>query len=317
MNQTAMNRTSAIQRVLWLVLVLNLLVGAAKLTIGFSINSLAMIADGFHSVLDGTSNVIGLFGIFVASRPPDADHPYGHQKFEAFAALAIAVLLAITAFQVVQTGMDRLFDDSRPIPTVIGFFVMAITMGVNVFVTRYEAWQGRKLKSGILLADAAHTRSDIFVSLSVVAGLGAVWLEIFWLDLVVAFMIAGFILYIAYGVLKQVSSELTDTTFIDPAQIRRVVLGIPEVIFCTNIRSRGRTPNLFIDLEIQVDPDLPLRKSHHIAHVVIDACRAAFEATDVIVHAEPAELSHRQLRAGYDNKLQSDEPVKTPVAHLG
>ena len=282
-----MNRSRAIGRVLWIVLGLNLAVAAAKLGIGYSINSLAMIADGFHSLLDGSSNIVGLVGIFMASQPPDADHPYGHQKYEAFSALGISLLLGITAIEVVHSGFTRLMEDSRPEPTWVGFAVMIATMGVNAFITRYEARKGRELSSDILVADSEHTRSDVLVSLSVMAGLGAAWYQIYWVDVVVAFVIAGIILYIAYGVLRRVFTVLTDTTSLSTAEIEKVVRQIPEVLSCSNIRSRGSPPFLFIDLEVQLDPDLPLWKAHRIAHVVMDRCRTALGASDVVVHVEP------------------------------
>ncbi len=284
-----MTRSQSIARVLWLVLGLNLAVALAKLGVGFSVNSLAMIADGFHSLLDSSSNVVGLVGIYLASRPPDADHPYGHQKYESFSALGISLLLGVTAIEVVEAGIVRLAGDSRPEPTQLGFLVMAVTLVVNVLVTRYEGRRGRDLSSEILLADAAHTRSDILVSISVMAGLGAVWLGLFWVDSVVAFMIAGLILVIAYRILRRVSTVLTDSTSLSQADIQAVVMGVPDVISCSNIRSRGEPPNLFIDLEIQLDPDLPLWKAHRFAHVVEDRCRSELNAADVVVHVEPPE----------------------------
>jgi cation diffusion facilitator family transporter len=293
-----MSRSRAIAWVLWIVLALNFAVAAAKLVIGYSINSLAMVADGFHSVLDGSSNIVGLVGIYAASQPPDEDHPYGHQKYEAMSALGISLLLGVTAIEVVRSGFTRLMEESRPTPTTAGFAVMAVTMAVNYFVTRYEARKGKELSSDILIADAAHTRSDILVSLSVIGGLAAVWLNLNWVDAVVAFLIAGIILTIAYGVLRRVFTVLTDTTSLSTGEIERVVQEIPEVLSCSNIRSRGSPPHLFIDLEIQLDPDLPLWKAHRIAHVVIDRCRTVLGATDVVVHVEPpAPVQHAESGA--------------------
>jgi cation diffusion facilitator family transporter len=288
-----MNRRRAISRVLWIVLGLNWGAAGAKLMTGYSANSLAMIADGFHSLLDGSSNMVGLVGIYLASRPPDADHPYGHQKYEAFSALGISLLLGITAIEVVRSGVERLLEGGRPLPSAPGIAVMLTTMIVNVAVTRYEARRGQELRSEILIADSAHTRSDILVSSSVLGGLGAVYWGVYWLDSAVAFLVAGLILYIAYGVLKRVLTVLTDTTSLSSADIERVVLQIPEVLSCSNIRSRGEPPNLFIDLEIQLDPDLPLWKAHRIAHVVMDRCRARLGAMDVVVHAEPPATVQR------------------------
>jgi len=282
-----MERAAAIKRVLWVVLGLNLAVAVGKLVVGVLAGSLAMVADGFHSLLDGSSNLIGLVGIQLAARPPDLDHHYGHQKYEAFAALGIALLLGITAVGVVRAGIERLLDGARPEPTVAGVGVMLATMIVNAAVTRYEARAGRRLRSQVLLADAAHTRSDLLVSLSVLAGLGAVWLGWYWVDAAVAFVIAALILWISYGILKRVSGELTDTAQLSPEEIAAEVLAVPGVRSSSNIRSRGTPPYLFIDLEIQLPPELSLHAAHEVAHRVRDRLMGVYEAADVVVHVEP------------------------------
>lgn len=286
-----MERIRAIKRVLWIVLGLNLAVAAAKLIIGYGIGSLAMVADGFHSTLDGSSNVIGLVGILAAARPPDREHPYGHHQYEAFSSLGIAVLLGITALGVVQAGLTRLGSDVRPEASWAGVWVMVVTMGVNLGVSIYEKRQGEHWNSSILMADAGHTRSDLFVSLSVLAGLGAVWMGWYWLDIAVAFVIAGLILFIAYGILRRVSQELIDTAAIPRERIAAEAMAVPGVISTSKERSRGSVPNLFIDLEIQVAPDLRLSEAHALAHQVRDRCIDRFEASDVVVHVEPAEGS--------------------------
>ncbi|HKI99244.1 MAG TPA: cation diffusion facilitator family transporter [bacterium] len=283
------HRTAAIRRVLWVVLALNLAVAVAKLAIGYSVDSLGMVADGFHSVMDGSSNVIGLVGMYLASRPPDLDHPYGHHKYESFSALAIALLLGLTALEVVRAGITRLGSAEHAKPTALAFAVMVATMVVNALVTHYESRQGRFHKSEVLVADAGHTRSDIFVSLSVLVGLGAAWMQVYWLDALVAFAIAVLIVRIAWQILVRGTSTLMDTTMLKPEEIAAVVDAVPGVRSSSHIRSRGEPPNLFIDLEIQLDPETPLREAHRIAHEVREACLRAFEATDTVVHMEPDE----------------------------
>ncbi len=292
-----MERLRAIKRVLWVVLGLNLAVAAAKLLIGYSIGSLAMVADGFHSTLDGSSNIVGLVGIMAAARPPDREHPYGHQKYEAFSSLVIAVLLGVTALEVARAGLARLGSDVRPDASWAGVVVMVATMGINLGVSMYERRQGEHWHSSILLADAGHTRSDLFVSLSVLVGLGAVWLGWYWLDIAVAFMIAVLILVIAFGILRRVFQELIDTAAIPRERITAEALAVPGVLSTSNVRSRGAVPSLFIDMEIQVAPDLRLVEAHALAHQVRDRCIAAFEANDVVVHVEPANAAQTETPA--------------------
>jgi len=256
--------------------------------VGWRVNSLSMVADGLHSLLDGSSNVIGLVGIHFAAQPPDADHPYGHHKFEAIAALAIGVLLSVTAVEVVRAGFTRFQEPVLPRTDLLSVGVMLVTMVVNFGISRSETAWGKKLKSELLLADAQHTFSDLFVSGSVLVGLGAAWLQIAWLDVAMAFLIAGFIIRISYQVLKQVAGTLTDTAYVAEDEVRAVVRQVSAVRVCKSVRTRGLPPFLFIDLEIEVDPLLTLAQAHAIAHEVVDRCKAALLATDVVVHVEPA-----------------------------
>lgn len=277
---------------LWITLALNLAVAAGKLVVGYSVNSLAMIADGFHSIMDSASNVIGLVGVSVASRPPDPEHPYGHQKFEPIAALGIAVLLGLTAFEVLKAAVERVGSGILPEPTAASFAVMGVTMVVNAGVSWFEGRAGRRWNSEVLMADAGHTRSDLGVSASVLVGLAAAWVEQYWVDLVAALLIAGLILRVGYGVLRRVLFSLTDSAAVDPAQIDAEARAVAGVLSTSRVRSRGRPPHLFVDLEIQLPADLSLQEAHDVAERVRARCMDAFSARDVVVHMEPAPL-HR------------------------
>ena len=157
-----------VERVLWIVLVLNLVVAASKYFYGLASGSASMQADGIHSVFDSLGNVIGLVGISLAARPADAGHPYGHSKFETYGSLAIGVLLLFAAFEVGSSAVEKLVAGTYTAQvTPVSFIVMVGTLVVNLFVTLYERRAGKRLKSEILAADAAHTLSDAFVSIGV------------------------------------------------------------------------------------------------------------------------------------------------------
>ncbi|MCE5215169.1 MAG: cation diffusion facilitator family transporter, partial [Methanobacterium sp.] len=119
---------SSVKRVLIIVLALNIAVALSKMIYGWLTNSLSMVSDGFHSLFDGTSNIIGIIGIIIASRPPDQVHPYGHEKFETFASLGIAFLLFITCFEILQSAIGRFFNPETPDITMISFLIMGITL---------------------------------------------------------------------------------------------------------------------------------------------------------------------------------------------
>ena len=164
--------TDAVRRVLWLTLLLNLVVCAVKAVVGTATGSLAVLADALHSLTDGANNVLGLVVTRWSSTPPDREHPYGHQKFEAMGALAIAAFLGIACFEVVQAAVGRLLDDTPRVVTmdIPSLGMLVLVLGVNVFVALYERNAGERLKSPLLVADAHHTFGDIWITLDVLTG---------------------------------------------------------------------------------------------------------------------------------------------------
>src|SRR5262245_30019586 len=140
-----------VRRVLLMTLGLNVLVAAAKIVIGLVSGALAITADGVHSTIDASSNLIALIANRIADRPPDADHPYGHRRFETLAGLGIGVLLLITALEIVSNAVSRLTDGgAKAEMTPLDFAVMIGTLAVNLFVTTYEKREGRRLRSELL-----------------------------------------------------------------------------------------------------------------------------------------------------------------------
>ena len=120
------------------MLFLNLAVAFAKIIYGNLTSTLSMIADGYHSLFDGVSNIIGLAGSFIASRPPDSDHPYGHQKYETVASIFIALLLIFVGVEIFRDALNRFLVQSTPKVTDVSYLVMLGTMCINYLVTRYE-----------------------------------------------------------------------------------------------------------------------------------------------------------------------------------
>ena len=113
-----MKNLKAIRRVLYITMALNLVAMAAKLVVGYSTGALSLVADGFDSLFDAAGNVIGLVGVYIASRPADQEHPYGHRKFETFAAIAISLLLFVTTWELVESAWERLRDPALIEPVV-------------------------------------------------------------------------------------------------------------------------------------------------------------------------------------------------------
>lgn len=283
-----MDRTKAIRQTLIYVLILNWLVAAAKIIFGFWIKSNSMTADGFHSFSDGSSNIVGLIGIWIAQQPIDKEHPYGHKKYETFYSLTIAILLFIVALGVIHAGIERFKNPVIPDVNIYSFMVMLITIIINFIVMVYEYGVGKKLNSDILVSDSMHTRADIFTSFSVIIALVAVKMGFPLIDAVGSLLIAGFIGYAAFNILRQGSRVLCDTAVIDTLEIERIVKDIEGVKTCHKIRTRGRIDDIFIDLHVLVKDDMHMDRAHNLSSQIEDAIKKRFPGvTDVVVHLEP------------------------------
>jgi len=279
-----------IRRILVYILILNWGVAAAKLIYGWLTRSTSMTADGFHSFSDGFSNIIGLFGIWVASRPVDDSHPYGHKKYETLTSVGISGLLFLVCFNVVREGILRFLHPVIPEVNVTSFLVMGVTLAVNIWVMVYEMRRGRALKSDFLISDALHTRADVLTSTSVIITLIGVKLGYPILDPIVSLIIAVFIGYAAVGILRESSRVLSDGVAIQIGEIERVVRSIKGVKECHRIRSRGRVDDIHIDLHVLVEPEMDVHRAHHLSYAIENKIKRDFRGvTDVVVHMEPLE----------------------------
>ncbi len=284
-------RYQRIRNIMILILFLNLAVSFAKISYGMLTNTLSMQSDGYHSMFDGVSNIVGLIGIRAASKPPDAEHPYGHRKFETMASVFIAVLLMFAGFNIVSSALHRFGSGTIPEVTTFSFLVMIGTMTINYMVTTYEHRNGVKLQSEVLIADSMHTKSDIYVSLSVIMGLIAIKAGFPVLDPIIATVISGIIVYTGINIIMKSSSVLCDTSQLNAEEIHNVVCAVEGVVGCNNIRSRGTAGHIYIDLHVEVHPTMPTIRSHDIADTVEYELKQHFEGVqDVVIHIEPAPL---------------------------
>ncbi|MBI5026479.1 MAG: cation transporter [Nitrospirae bacterium] len=297
-------RLQKVRRVLFYTFFLNMAVAAAKVIYGYMTNSISMLSDGFHSFFDGTSNIIGIIGIWIASHPPDEKHPYGHKKYETIATIAVAFLIFIACFQVLRKAYFSFKMPAAIEVTSISFAVMAITLLVNLAVMTYETKKGRELTSDFLIADALHTRSDIFVSVAVIISLitakfGYPLIDFIislitakfgypLIDSIAAIIIAFLIAKMGFNILKSASDVLADTVCIRTKEIEDVVMTIEGVKGCHRVRTRGREDEVRLDLHVLIDPKMQTDKAHDLAHAVEETIKNRFpHVVDVLVHIEP------------------------------
>jgi len=293
------NSIHAAQRVFWVTLGLNILVSVAKLGWGYYSNTLSLTADGFHSLLDAVANIVGIVGLNFSGKPADHNHPYGHRKFEAVASMVISFFIFLTCFEIVSEGFARFFTPQHTHPhiTSISYLVIGVTLLINVWVTWYERKQANRLGNDLLLADAQHTLSDCLVSGSVLISMFLVQLGFLWADTALALVVGVIILKVGYELIMTHLSALTDEAVLDPKDVKTLVLTVPGVLDCHKIRSRGMKNHVFIDLHIQVDPELTIKEAHRISYAVESHLEKAYDGRvgDVLVHIEEYEEPHRAV----------------------
>lgn len=282
-------RARAVQRVLWIVLALNLAVTVVKLLVGLWSGALAVVADAFHSLVDSSSNLIGLAGVWISARPADGNHPYGHQKYETIAAMGIGAMLMVAGYEIGKGVVERLLGAAPGLNiTPLTFGLMALTFALNLAVVAYETRAGRRLNSQILLADAAHTRTDLLVTTSVIASLAAAQSGWTWLDPLVAGGVVILLFRAAWQILRSTSNVLTDVAVADPADVERIARAVPGVHTVRGIRSRGRADAMYLDLNVQVDPAMNTAQAHNVASEVEQRLAQALPGvTETMVHIEP------------------------------
>ena len=279
-----------VRRVLVVTLVLNVIVAVAKIIIGALSGVLSVSADGVHSLVDASSNVIALLAHRIANRPPDADHPYGHRRFETIAALGIGAFLLVTAFELITIALNRLRQGGELLVIEpLTFVVMVVTLGINLFVTTYEGREGLRLRSELLTADAAHTRSDVFVTISVLVSMGCVALfKWAWADAVSTLIIVLLILLAAWDILSKTGRVLVDTAPYPPDQLSTWVEALPGVEHVLRARSRGSIDAAQVDIDLQVAPEMTAAQSQAISDAIRDELENKIRGlAEVEVHFVP------------------------------
>ena len=275
---------------LLLVLVLNALVAIVKVVVGLHTGALTVLGAALESGLDMFNNVIGISLVSLAARAPDEDHPYGHDKFETLGALGIVGFLSISCFELLREGIEALV--TRRVPHHVSPSDVAIivaTLGVNVFVVAYERRQGRRLNSAFLLADAAHTGSDILVTLLALASLVLARTGWSWLDAVLAIAVALIIAWSGFRILRESIPILVDERAVEARRLRDIVLAVPDIHDVRSVRSRSTASGqLFAEVTIAVSGGTSVDEAHRLADAVEEAIEREFGTSEVTVHVEPA-----------------------------
>lgn len=283
-----MERIREIKKVLLITLFLNIFVSALKMVLGYISSSVAILSDGFHSLYDGISNIIGYIGITISSSPPDERHPYGHRKFETIFTIGMGILIFLTCLEIFKRAFRSLTAGTQPEITTFSFLILLCTLGINIFVNRYELKKAKTLNSEYLSADAGHTGSDILVTIGVIIALILTRAGITKADAIVGIAVGIVVTRVGFGIIKSSVDILVDTVQMDTERICRYVLEVEGVTGCHDIRTRGTKECVFLDLHLEVDRTISVENAHDIADRVEQKLKRELPVIkDVVIHIEP------------------------------
>jgi cation diffusion facilitator family transporter len=283
-------RAPAVRRTLLIILALNLLVVGIKLAVGLRTDSLAVLGAALESSLDLLNNIVGIVLVKLAALEPDEDHPYGHEKFETLGALAIVGFLSISCFELLREGVRNALGGHTPrSPTVTEVGLIALTVAINFFVVWYERRRARSLASAFLMADAAHTGSDIYVTIAALASLILTRAGWGFVDPLLAVGVALVIAWNGYQIFRATVPVLVDERAVDAEHIGRLVSAIPQIVDVRSARSRWSASGvLFAEITIAVAGSTSVADAHALADAVEAKIGKELGPSEVTVHVEPA-----------------------------
>ena len=279
-----------------------------KTIIGVSGHSIALVADGVHTLSDTLTSIAVWVGLKVARRPADQTHPYGHGKAEPIAAKVVAIALFLVAGGIAFNSIRAIaayFSGTGELaaPTALTLYAALLSIFVKEVLYQYQVRVGRKLASVALIADAWHHRSDALSSVAVAAGIAAAALggeKWHWADEAAALMVAGFIVWIAWGLFKQSAAGLMDTLVSREIEdeIRSVARSVEGVMGVEKTFARRSGRNVLVDIHVEVDPQMTVEKGHEIASEVTHRLTETIpQVTHALVHIEPHRGRARIIEA--------------------
>lgn len=268
----------------------NVLLAVVKIMIGKIGHSQALIADGLHSFSDLLSDTLVFFAAKSSQHHPDKEHPYGHQRIETIATIIIALILLVVGVSICGDALLRLLHHHFEKPTGYVVIVAIISIFTNEALFHYSKMEGEKINSNLLISNAWHKRSDVFISLIVLISILGGFFGLPWLDAVGALAVALLIIKMAIQMIWNAVQELIDRGVDDETleQIQKTTLHVPGVNSIHQLRTRLHGNYIFVDLHIIVDSIISVSEGHHIAEEVhARLLKAIKNLYDVIVHIDP------------------------------
>lgn len=285
------------RHVTWVGFWVNATLGAGKIAAGIAGRSGAMIADGVHSLSDFVTDVIVLVFVSLSRRRDDASHQYGHGKYETFATMLIALALLAVGVLLFMDGAEKVWrmlnGEILPRPEWIALVAVIVSIVAKEWLFRYTLACGKKIRSGAVIANAWHHRSDALSSLATLFGVaGAMFLGTQWrvLDPLAAMLVSVFIVIVSFQIGMPSVRELLEASL--PADICSgmwtVIRETPGVKAFHHFRSRRNGNRIIISFHIKVDPHISVVQGHDIADNTERRLREAYSDEMIVnIHVEP------------------------------
>ena len=294
-----MNREKEIYKVTLVGSAGNVALLTFKFIAGVMGHSSAMIADAVHSLSDFITDVIVLAFVHVSAKPQDADHDYGHGKYETFASFIIGLALIAAATGIIVSGAAKLIDWARgeqlAEPGWLALAAAIISIVVKEVLYRYTAKSGKRLDSQALVANAWHHRSDALSSIAATVGIGgAILLGNRWtvLDPMASVVVGVMLVKVSFGLLRSSVGELTESSLSSDIEreIEEIICSFPDVSEPHNLRTRRIGNRFAIEAHVRMDGNLPLTVAHERASAIEERLRQRFgRETHVTIHMEPVK----------------------------
>jgi cation diffusion facilitator family transporter len=278
-----------------------------KLLVGIISGSLGILAEAAHSGLDLAAALVTLMAVRISDKPPDHEHTYGHGKVENFSALVETILLFATCAWIVYEAVDRIFFRVRPVEaSVWAFLVMAVSIGIDRSRSRMLYRTARAHNSQALEADALHFSTDIWSSSVVIGGLALVWLGrhafpsanrlLERADAVAALGVAFIVFFVSYRLGKRTIDVLLDRAPEGAIQaFSRAAAGVDGVLNVSQVRVRRSGARVFVDMNVEVDRNLSIERTHAIAEAVEAEVQRLSPGADVVVHTDPRAAEREDM----------------------
>lgn len=304
-------RQKILVRTSWISAIGNAVLSAAKIIIGFTSGSLAVLGDGIDSATDAIISAIMIFTSRIVGKPPTSKYVYGYEKAETVATKVLSMIILVAGLQMAITSVRSLLSDTpKEVPSTLAIWVTLFSIAVKLLLSVYQNRQGKRIDSSMLIANGKNMSNDVLISAGVLAGLFFTFmLDMPVLDTIFGLAISLFIVRTGISIFLESNIQLMDgiedTRVYD--KIFEAVGRVKGALNPHRVRSTQIGNMYLITLDVEVDGNITLSEAHGIAEEVEESIKQTVgNVYDIMVHVEPVGSNHRQEAFGIDRRLAQE-----------